>query len=193
MEIVWHKHHIIPKHAGGTDEKSNLIKVNIPLHAFLHKLLWEENGMIEDKVAWLTLSGQISKAEATLMIQKRPKSDEARKKMSETRKGQPGFFKGRKHTEETKEKMRQKKLGCQAWNKGLTKYNSKGMQIISEKMTGKKKPPLSEETKKKMSQVRLGKTPWNKGKTGIYSDEILERMKNAQRKRREKQRGQKNI
>jgi len=29
-QIVYHRHHIIPKHVGGTDDQSNLIKVNIP-------------------------------------------------------------------------------------------------------------------------------------------------------------------
>ena len=55
-----HKHHIIPRHAGGTDDPSNLIKVNVAMHAFLHKQLWEDNGFIEDKLAWLGLSGQKS-------------------------------------------------------------------------------------------------------------------------------------
>ena len=30
-DIIWHTHHIIPKHMDGTDDPKNLIKVNIPI------------------------------------------------------------------------------------------------------------------------------------------------------------------
>jgi len=36
--IIWHNHHIIPEHAGGTNDPSNLVRVNIAMHSFLHKL-----------------------------------------------------------------------------------------------------------------------------------------------------------
>ena len=42
----------------------------------------------------------------------RSHSKESREKMSKLRKGRPGTFKGRKHTEETKEKIRQTKLAA---------------------------------------------------------------------------------
>lgn len=155
MAIFWHKHHIIPKHAGGTNDKSNLIKVNVALHALLHKILWEENGCLEDKVAWLTLSGQISKLEAISMLQKQPKSFESRRKMSEAQRGKLGKFTGKKHTEETKEKMRLKKLGKQAWNKGLTKESSSGLQSISKKLSGIKRQPTKTETKEKLRIAAL--------------------------------------
>jgi hypothetical protein len=155
MAIFWHKHHIIPKHAGGTNDKSNLIKVNVALHALLHKILWEENGCLEDKIAWLTLSGQITKAEATMMILKQPKSVEACKKMSVSQKGKPGKFTGKKHTEETKEKMRLKKVGKRAWNKGLTKETSSGLQSISKKLSGIKRQPTKTETKEKLRIAAL--------------------------------------
>jgi hypothetical protein len=44
---------------------------------------------------------------------------------------------------------------------------------------GKPRKPFSEETKRKMSESRKGKPPWNKGKTGIYSEESLEKIKSA--------------
>lgn len=56
-DIIYHIHHIIPRHAGGTDDPSNLIKLTIEEHAEAHRLLWEEHGRIEDKMAWLGLSG----------------------------------------------------------------------------------------------------------------------------------------
>ena len=53
-----HKHHIIPKHMGGTDDPENLVKLTVEDHAIAHKELYEKYGKQEDKVAWLALSGQ---------------------------------------------------------------------------------------------------------------------------------------
>jgi hypothetical protein len=61
--ILWHKHHIIPKHIGGTDSPSNLIKVNLAMHSYLHKCLFEEQGRWQDKLAWQMLSKKIGKDE----------------------------------------------------------------------------------------------------------------------------------
>lgn len=57
---IYHKHHIIPKHMGGTNDPSNLVEVTIEKHAALHKQLWEDLGHWQDKLAWLSLSKQIS-------------------------------------------------------------------------------------------------------------------------------------
>ena len=59
-----HWHHIVPKHAGGTDEPSNLVHLTIEEHAEEHKKLWEQYGRWQDKIAWKTLSGQITIQEA---------------------------------------------------------------------------------------------------------------------------------
>ena len=40
-----HKHHIIPKHMGGTNDPSNLIELTVEEHAEAHKLLWEQYGL----------------------------------------------------------------------------------------------------------------------------------------------------
>jgi len=59
-----HWHHIVPKHAGGTDDPSNLVLLSVEEHAVEHKRLWEQYGRWQDKIAWKTLSGQISIQEA---------------------------------------------------------------------------------------------------------------------------------
>jgi hypothetical protein len=64
MKINYHLHHIVPKHAGGTDDPSNLVRVNVAMHAFLHKLRYEETGDKWDKIAYEALGGQITRAEA---------------------------------------------------------------------------------------------------------------------------------
>jgi hypothetical protein len=47
-----HKHHIIPKHVGGTDEPSNLIELTPAEHAEAHRILYEEYSRWQDYVAW---------------------------------------------------------------------------------------------------------------------------------------------
>lgn len=58
-----HKHHIIPKHMGGTDDSDNLVELTIEDHAEAHRLLYEKYGKWQDRLAWKALSGQIGKEE----------------------------------------------------------------------------------------------------------------------------------
>lgn len=60
---LYHTHHIIPKHFGGTNDPSNLIKLTISEHAAWHYELWVYWGKTEDWLAWKGLSGCISKEE----------------------------------------------------------------------------------------------------------------------------------
>lgn len=60
---IYHSHHIVPRHMGGTDELSNLISLTVEEHAEAHKKLWEEHGNVKDYYAWKGLSSQIGKEE----------------------------------------------------------------------------------------------------------------------------------
>lgn len=51
-----HKHHIIPKHLGGTDDPSNLVELTVQEHAEAHRLLYERDGRWQDYVAWQGLA-----------------------------------------------------------------------------------------------------------------------------------------
>lgn len=62
---IYHNHHIVPRHMGGTDDPENLIKLTVSDHALAHKSLYELHGKIEDFIAWKALSGQISMSEAS--------------------------------------------------------------------------------------------------------------------------------
>lgn len=46
-----HKHHIIPRHMGGTDEPENLIELTPEEHAEEHRKLYEEYGHWQDNNA----------------------------------------------------------------------------------------------------------------------------------------------
>ena len=60
---IYHFHHIIPRHMGGTDDPSNLIKLTVEEHAEAHRMLYEQHGLEEDRLAWLGLAGIVSKKE----------------------------------------------------------------------------------------------------------------------------------
>ena len=100
-------------------------------------------------------------------------TEEAKKKMSEKRKGENNGFYGKHHLEETKEKNRQAHLG--------KKHSKEAIRKTTEKNKGKKRPPRSEEWKNKLSETLKGRTPWNKGKTNIYSEESKRKMSESQK------------
>ena len=84
---ILHKHHIIPKHMGGSDDLSNLIELTVEEHAEAHRMLWEEHGNEYDRIAWLSLTKQIDCAEARILSviernKNRTISDETKKKLS---------------------------------------------------------------------------------------------------------------
>ena len=116
-----HKHHIIPRHAGGTNDPSNIISLSVEEHAEAHRVLFEKYGKWQDKIAADMLSGQIHTDEARRLTiiesNKERWSDpifnaRTSKKISESHKklGKTGVpdgmtFSGLSHTEETKNKQ----------------------------------------------------------------------------------------
>lgn len=87
---IYHNHHIIPRHMGGSDDINNLKKVTVGQHAEEHRLLWEKHNLKEDYIAWKALSGQITSAEARIMAVKsantgRKQTEEHKRKRVESR------------------------------------------------------------------------------------------------------------
>ena len=54
---------------GGTDAPSNLIRCTVADHAEFHRVLWEEHQQGWDRIAWLSLSGQVTMSEAKRLVQ----------------------------------------------------------------------------------------------------------------------------
>jgi hypothetical protein len=149
-----HKHHIIPKHMGGTDEPSNLIELTVEEHADAHKLLWEEYGKKEDLLAWLSLSKQASEEDIQLLRSSiggknnrgSKKSEEHRKKISESLKLIFEKF-GRIITDEQKEKLSVSMTG----NKNFIKnFDEDRRKKFSERMklSHKENPRIIEKDKR---------------------------------------------
>ena len=111
-----HKHHIIPKHMGGSNDSSNLIELSVEEHANAHKILYELYGKEEDRWAWLGLSKQISKLELLAEIRKSDEykqkhkaavtTEEYKKNMSEKLSGENHPMFGKKHSNEAIEKIK---------------------------------------------------------------------------------------
>ena len=102
-----HRHHIIPVHAGGTDEELNMTPpISIALHAEFHRDRWLHTGNELDKLAWRMLSGRITKEEARIEAPRigrraKPFTDEHRAKLRAARARQ---VRG-PHSAETRAKM----------------------------------------------------------------------------------------
>ena len=124
MEKVLHKHHIIPRHAGGTDDESNLVYLTVEEHAETHRLLYEQYNRQEDYLAWKGLTGLIGKDE---MIK-------AKCSLNSSRPGELNTFYGKKHTEESKRKMSESRKG-----KNLGRCNNKWLPEAREKISQSRK------------------------------------------------------
>jgi hypothetical protein len=105
------------------------------------------------------------------------RSEETRKKISESLKGNIPWNKGMSLNKETKKKISDSLNGNTPWNKGM-KMSDEYKSKLSEAHKGQKawnkgmKLPshdTSEETKKKIGEANKGRSPFSKGKHRVYS------------------------
>jgi TolA-binding protein len=156
--IIYHKHHIIPKHAGGSNDPSNLAILTIEEHSEAHRILYEKYGLWQDKCAWLALSKQITNADATKYAQRmgrlnKPMSEETKEKIRLV-------HLGKSESQESIEKRRQSNTGkkrairSEEWCNNISK-GKKGKSIKGTSHTN--------ETKEKISMAKKGQS-YNKGR-----------------------------
>ena len=149
--MIYHRHHIIPRHAGGTDDPSNIVELTIEEHAEAHRKLYEEHGRWQDRIAWLGLAGLVGRDELLL---------EVARETGKKQRGKP------KHTEESKAKLREVNTGrvkseeerakIGAAHKGKT-MSKETRAKLSAARKGKKMGPLSEEHKASISAAQKGR------------------------------------
>jgi len=165
--IIYHNHHIIPKHAGGTNAPDNIVRLTTTEHAEAHRLLYEKYGRWQDKLAWQGLAGFMGKEEIISQSTGRQKgcvpwnrgkigvSEETLNKM-----------KNRIITEETRKKMSD--------SAKIKVFTEEHRRKIGEASTNR---VASDETRKKMSIAQKGR---------VFSEETKQKMREGQRRRRAK-------
>lgn len=90
-----HKHHIIPRHLGGTNESENLVEVSVEEHAKIHHSLWILGGRWQDELAWRGLTKQIGKDEARRMAVSRALKGKSSHRKGKTYPGHSEKMKGK--------------------------------------------------------------------------------------------------
>jgi hypothetical protein len=133
---------------GGSDESSNLVELTIEEHALAHKKLWEEHGCWQDEIAYKALSGQIDKQEINYYISVINNLGEKNPMF-----GKPSYMRGKKHTEESKQKIKEarkkqkiihseetkKKIGQSHKNKIISDEHKKFIIESNKKRIGEKR------------------------------------------------------
>lgn len=125
---------------GGTDDTSNLVEVTVEQHALLHKQLWEDLGHWQDYLAWQGLSGMISCEDVVLQATR-------------------NAFRGRKHTQETKRKMSEKRRGVPKSEEHRKKLANRTLSPEHKEklISASRGRTLSDDHKQKLRQHNLGK------------------------------------
>lgn len=145
-------HHIIPKCMGGKNFKSNIVKLTFREHYIAHKLLYKHYRTTKLAHAWFSMvrasDNQVRNVTSKMYSEAK---DAHRREMSIAMSGEGNHFYGKKHSEKSK-------------------------QLLRDFFTGK---THSNETRKKMSDSRLGvkKSPEHKRKIGRKGLIMLQNIK----------------
>jgi hypothetical protein len=185
---IYHKHHIIPKHMGGTDDPSNLVQLTVEEHAEAHRKLFEEHGLWQDEIAWKGLSGMIDHAEVISQVisksnKGRKHSEQTRKKISESHKGKKISEKtiaaldrsGKLHSKKTKQKI-----------SDIAKEKRFGKSLP--KLYGEANPSKKIENRKKISD-RMKGNKYTKGKKKSLEHKMKIGLANKKRWEERRNRG----
>jgi hypothetical protein len=177
----YESHHIIPKCMGGSNDKTNKVKLTYREHFIAHWLLHRANPTNKSLAAsfhimafgtswrnartergneWMPSSRQLEEAKMSKVMERRgtKHSEETRKKISESNKGKLGRNVGTKHSDAAIEKMRAAKLG-KTRSEEVKKRISEGkkQQVPIGKDNHRYGTNHTEETKAKMRAARANR------------------------------------
>jgi hypothetical protein len=184
-------HHIIPKSIGGNDDTSNIVALTAKEHFICHLLLTKmiagplKYKMVKAALMMVCREGPGQQRYKTtgriyeiLKSSCPPMPEETRIKLSNSQKERfkdiDGTFLGKSHSNESKEKMRQARLG---------KKDSLEVRRIKS-IAGKNKPPTTDATRQKLSIANKGKPGLTGERNGFFGKQHSPEQR--QKKREEK-------
>jgi hypothetical protein len=165
--LVLHKHHIIPRHLKGSNDKSNLVNLSVEDHAEAHIMF----SRCFDVNSYEYISNLQS---ARLLIKKSVRFTNEMEKIKQTYMGENNPFFGKTHTDESKKKIgeatiRNRKDISYDEFYGEEASNQRHIRSIAAKNQHEN---TSKEKKKeigdKISNSLKGNIPWNKGRKSKY-------------------------
>lgn len=175
-ESLTHVHHIVPKHRGGNDDASNLIRVQISqcdkttqCHAMWHFCEWQLHGLKEDYLAWKGLAGFFNKEELIFEVMER------------------GREKGRKASLDTQKKMLED--GIHPFQLYKEKANKSVKDLLLKKAKEGTHQFQDPEFRKRRAQADKEKQQmlWSKGRHAFQREEVRKKMKESSSKSRSSQ------
>jgi hypothetical protein len=161
-----HKHHIVPRYKGGTDEPQNLVELTVTQHAMYHFCNYQLWGNAEDYVAWKGLSGMIETSEFLVEMQtlfSKKGNDILREKL--------------KNDLEFKDKRN--KNWSESWNKNRERNIEKNNHSLSKAREYAKFPEVREKRKKKFQEIghQQGSKNSQYGTMWIHNTELKQNKK----------------
>ena len=130
-----HRHHIIPKHMGGTDDDDNIIYLTPKEHAQAHLLLYEKYGKTQDYVAAQCCLGLMTESEAKrkLMSEGGKKGGLVTSNVNKTTSGRQRISVGLKKSEAFKSYNEKRKKENEEFRQSVLKmFSRKENKLISE-------------------------------------------------------------
>ncbi len=165
LEGYVERHHVVPRCMGGDDSADNIVELTAEEHYVAHQLLvkmYPDNWLLVYAAQMMTVGRSNNRQYGWLRRRAAQAISEANKGNVPHNKGITGeesHMYGVKRTAETKEKMRQARLGGTsgmkgrvAWNRGKKTSEETRTKISEAVSKAKRGHTHSEETKKKISE-----------------------------------------
>ena len=164
LDSYTESHHIVPRSLGGGDEADNLVNLTAREHFVCHWLLvkmttGKEHHQMLNALRMMRAEKQGQQrynTKITARVYESIKQEYAELQSKQFTGTGNGMF-GKHHTQETKDKIRQKNLG--------KKLTPEQIEKLKKATTGKKKPPITEEHRTKLSVAKQGENNNMWGKT----------------------------
>lgn len=191
--IKKHRHHIIPRYSGGSNDRSNIVELTPIQHAMWHYAEWLRKGEENDRLAWRGLAGLISSSEAReqairlgsklakearaknnpkwherMLLAAQSRQEWLRKNSIEWRQAESARMRALalEHGHKGGEATR----GKSWWHNDATGQTTRAAQQPGPEWR-KGKAALSAAAKKRQSKAQLGSVFWNNGRTNKRSKE----------------------